>query len=62
MLTLPDLRVRQRDFLLQISRAITAQLDLDEVLKRVLQASAIMTNAKVGVVALSENEYRTAQR
>lgn len=54
MLTLPDLRVRQRDFLLQISRAITAQLDLDEVLKRVLQASAIMTNAKVGVVALSD--------
>lgn len=55
MLSLPDLRVRQRDFLLQIARAITAQLDLDEVLRRVLQASAMMTNAKVGVVALSDD-------
>jgi PAS domain S-box-containing protein len=54
MLSLPDLRVRQRDFLLQISRAITAQLDVDEVLRRVLQASAIMTNAQVGLVALSD--------
>jgi len=62
MLTLPDLRVRQRDFLLQISRAITAQLDLDEVLKRVLQASAIMTNAKVGVVALSDAAGRFIPR
>jgi PAS domain S-box-containing protein len=62
MLSLPDLRVRQRDFLLQISRAITAQLDLDEVLKRVLQASAIMTNARVGVVALSDASGRFVPR
>lgn len=62
MLSLPDLRVRQRDFLLQISRAITAQLDLDEVLKRVLHASAIMTNARVGVVALSDASGRFVPR
>ncbi|NOG49946.1 MAG: hypothetical protein HND48_11290 [Chloroflexi bacterium] len=53
MLTLPDVQIRQRDFLLQISRAITAQLELDEVLRRVLQASVVMTAAKVGLVALN---------
>jgi len=57
MLTLPDYPVRQRDFLLEISRAITAQLDLSEVLRRVLRASVVMTAAQVGVVALrAENE------
>lgn len=52
MLSLPDYPVRQRDFLLEISRAITAQLDLSEVLRRVLRASVVMTAARVGVVAL----------
>lgn len=53
MLTLPDVQIRQRDFLLQISRAITAQLELDEVLRRVLQASVVMTVAQHGLVALN---------
>ncbi len=52
MLMLPDFRVRQRDFLLQISRAITAQLDLNEVLRRVLHASVAMMAGQVGLVAL----------
>lgn len=56
MLTLPDYPVRQRDFLLEISRAITAQLDLTEVLRRVLHASVVMTAARVGVVALRTDE------
>lgn len=56
MLTLPDVQIRQRDFLLQISRAITAQLELDEVLRRVLQASVVMTAAKVGLVALNVDQ------
>jgi PAS domain S-box-containing protein len=56
---LPDFRVRQRDFLLEISRAITAQLDLDEVLKRVLNASLVMLAGEVGMIALQEDEaYR----
>lgn len=49
---LPDFRVRQRDFLLQILRAITAQLDLTEVLRRVLHASVAMMAGKTGLVAL----------
>lgn len=58
MLTLPDYPVRQRDFLLEISRAITARLDLTEVLRRVLHASVAMTAARVGIVALrSEDSF-----
>lgn len=56
MLSLPDYPVRQRDFLLEISRAITARLDLSEVLKRVLHASVVMTAARIGLVALHNTE------
>ena len=54
MLMLLDFRVRQRDFLLEISRAITAQLDLGEVLKRVLNASVAMLGGQVGMVTLRD--------
>ncbi|MBE2266918.1 MAG: GAF domain-containing protein, partial [Anaerolinea sp.] len=54
MLMLLDYRVRQRDFLLEISRAITAQLDLSEVLRRVLNASVAMLGGQVGLVALRD--------
>src|SRR5215207_8757887 len=60
MLSLPDYPVRQRDFLLEISRAITARLDLSEVLRRVLHASVVMTAARVGLIALAsdgDNEF-----
>ena len=50
----PDLRTQQRDFLLEITRAITAQLDLSEVLRRVLHASLVMLAGRVGIVALSD--------
>lgn len=51
---LPDFRVRQRDFLLEISRAMTAQLDLGEVLRLVLKASVVMLAGQVGLVALRD--------
>ena len=50
----PDLRTQQRDFLLEITRAITAQLDLSEVLRRVLHASIVMLAGRVGIVALGD--------
>ena len=56
MLMRPDLRTRQRDFLLEISRAITAQLDLTEVLRRVLRASVAMLAGRVGIVALGDEQ------
>ncbi len=61
MLLLPDHRVRQRDLLLEIIRAMTAQLDLGEVLKLVLKASvAMLAGRGVGFIALrdaSTEEY-----
>ncbi len=56
MLMLPDFRVRQRDFLLEITRAITAQLDLGEVLRRVLHASVVMLAGEVGLIALRASD------
>jgi PAS domain S-box-containing protein len=55
MLALWDFRVRQRDFLLEITRAITAQLDLTEVLRRVLNASLVMLAGQIGIVALRDS-------
>ncbi|MBL8153949.1 MAG: PAS domain S-box protein [Anaerolineae bacterium] len=59
---LPDFRVRQRDFLLEISRAMTAQLDLGEVLRLVLKASVVMLAGQVGLVALRDADGQYAFR
>lgn len=56
MLMRPDSKTQQRDFLLEITRAITAQLDLGEVLRRVLHASVVMLAGRVGIIAL-RNEH-----
>ena len=52
MIMLPDFRVRQRDHLLDISRALTEQLDLTEVLRTILEASASMLAGEIGLIAL----------
>lgn len=51
---LPDIRVRQRDLLLEISRALTEQLELDTVLVRILEAATEMLNGQAGLIALRE--------
>jgi len=57
---LPDLRVRQRDYLLEISRAITEELDLDKLLGRILTISIEMLAGQAGLIALKdENENWT---
>jgi signal transduction histidine kinase len=53
---LPDLRVRQRDYLLEISRAITQELDLDKVLARILTISIEMLAGQAGLIALRARE------
>jgi PAS domain S-box-containing protein len=54
---LPDFRVRQRDYLLEISRAITQELDLDKLLERILNISVEMLAGQAGIIALrSEQE------
>ena len=47
-----DYRVRQREYLLEISRALTAQLHLDELLQMVLEAATEMLAGQVGLIAL----------
>ncbi len=61
MLLLPDYRVRQRDYLLEISRALTSQLDIDEVLRLILEAAVSMLAGSVGLIALRDDDrsFRT---
>jgi PAS domain S-box-containing protein len=58
---LPDFRVRQRDYLLEISRALTQELDLDKLLARILRISIEMLAGQAGILALKEpNGWRVA--
>lgn len=49
---LPDFRVRQRDYLLEIGRAITQELNLDSLLARILKVSVEMLAGQAGLIAL----------
>ncbi len=51
---LPDHRVRQRDYLLEISRAITEELDLEQVLSRIVHVAAELLAGRAGLIALRE--------
>lgn len=46
--------IRQRDYLLEIGRALTAQLDLDAVLKKVLQAATEILSGQAALIALRQ--------
>jgi PAS domain S-box-containing protein len=52
---LPDFRVRQRDYLLEIVRALTQELDLDKLLTRILRISIEMLAGQAGIIALHES-------
>jgi signal transduction histidine kinase len=49
---LPDFRVRQRDYLLEIARALTEELDLTPLLDRILGITIEMMAGKAGLIAL----------
>lgn len=53
---LPDFRVRQRDYLLEISRAITQELDLEKLLGRILSISIEMLAGQAGLIALRDED------
>ena len=55
---LTDYRIRQRDSLLEIVRALTQQLDLDAVLIRILRAATEMLAGRAGLIALREQPER----
>lgn len=53
---LPDFRVRQRDYLLEIARAMTQELDLEKLLARILRITIEMLAGQAGIIALKETD------
>ncbi|MFH1635942.1 MAG: ATP-binding protein [Chloroflexota bacterium] len=49
---LPDFRIRQRDYLLKIARAITQELNLDKLLARILRDATEMLAGQAGLISL----------
>jgi len=56
MLEKPDQRLRQREQLLQVSRAITAQLDLTSVLDLVIDVAVDLLAGTAGLIALRDED------
>ncbi len=52
----PDFRVRQRDYLLEISQAMTQELDLDILLNKILKYAIEMLSGHAGLIALRSEE------
>ena len=55
MLETTDQRLRQREFLLRVSRAITAQLDLTSVLDLVIDVAVDLLAGTAGLIALPDD-------
>jgi len=53
-MTIADYRLRQRDYLLQISRAMTSELDLTEVLRLIVHNAVEMLEGEGGFIALRQ--------
>lgn len=53
---LVDFRIRQRDYLLEIARAISQELDLDKLLARILRITAEMLAGQAALIALRSEE------
>ncbi len=54
---LPDFRIYQRDSLLEITRALTQELDLDKLLAQILRFAVEMLAGQAGLIALRQ-EHR----
>ena len=53
---LVDVRILQREYLLAISRAVTAELDVQDVLRIILRAGVELVAGKAGMIALHHPE------
>ncbi|MBM3125707.1 MAG: GAF domain-containing protein [Chloroflexi bacterium] len=53
---LPDFRVRQRDYLLEISRMLTEELDLEKLMARILRVAIEMLAGQAGLIALKQSD------
>lgn len=54
MAQLVDIRILQREALLAISRALTAELDLHDVLRIILQSAVNLVSGRAGLIALHD--------
>ena len=54
-----DYRVRQREYLLAISRALTSELELADVLRIIVQASVEFISGQAGAIVLADPSDRT---
>ncbi len=52
---LPSYRIRQRDYLLEISRALTEELNLEALLTRILSISVDMLSGQAGFISLNDD-------
>jgi PAS domain S-box-containing protein len=52
-------QLRQRDYLLQISRAMTSRLDLPSLLRQILTSAAEIVGAEAGLIALRRGQTDT---
>lgn len=52
----PDYRLRQREYLLQISRALTARLDLPSLLKLILENAVEILSGQAGLIVLRRDD------
>ncbi len=56
---LVDIRILQREYLLAISRAMTAELDLPDLLRLILKSSVELIAGKAGIIVLTGEDEET---
>lgn len=59
MIMLPDFRLRQREYLLEISRAMSARLDLSSLLELILQSAVEILAGQAGLITLRQDDGET---
>ena len=58
---LVDIRILQREFLLAISRAMTAELEVHDLLRLILKSSVELVSGKAGLIALVDESGEMLQ-
>ncbi len=61
MSSIVDIRILQREYLLAITRALTAELDLSDLLRLILQSSVELVSGKAGLIALTDPDTELLQ-
>jgi signal transduction histidine kinase len=56
---LVDIRILQREYLLAISRAMTAELDLHDLLRLILKSAVELVAGRAGMIALTDDSGET---